>query len=405
MTLTNININTIPTNRTILIDNDNNQATPETATKVAVLRYIPASVPTVVPAEIYEQAHIKLLSPTPDTTIVTGVDYLVKGISKALKVDIKINIEGGGFSTLESDVTVASGLFSKIIQFSGSGSAVLRVEDSNDNTKYVDVNLTLSGTSTDIFSFDASTGAITGYDKAYGENIVIPDQIDGVDVLHVADDVFKYDPYYTPTKSWQVSTVSFPSTLLTIGTRSFLGHKLSVLSLPVNLTTIGDYAFAGKSPWVGGYSLSSSLDNITLPNSVTTLGTGSFRYLRYWTSLSISSGVTEIPDYCFGNSVFFRSVEFPELVTIPDGVTTIGFGSFGGSGFTKVNLGTGITKIHAYAFSYRGNAGMREITIPSGVDVSSVECLGETTAEFRPVYNTGGAGTYIASGISDWSKT
>ena len=77
MTLTNININTIPTNRTILIDNDNNQAPPETATKVAVLRYIPASVPTVVPAEITENLNpVKKLIPHTIQLNLTGVTFV-----------------------------------------------------------------------------------------------------------------------------------------------------------------------------------------------------------------------------------------------------------------------------------------------------------------------------------------
>ncbi len=128
-----------------------------------------------------------------------------------------------------------------------------------------------------------------------------------------------------------------------------------------------------------GYS---SLIQVTIPGSVSTIGTWAFRGCTSLETVIVEEGVTEIWGGAFEGccrlsdiiipksvtaiigSVFKDCVSLKEI-TIPEGVTSIESELFSGcTNLTRVNLPEGITSIDIRAFE---NCGLTDITIPAGV--------------------------------------
>ena len=97
------------------------------------------------------------------------------------------------------------------------------------------------------------------------------------------------------------------------------------------------------------------MTELTLPNSVKSIGDGAFAYCSGLTELTLPNSVKSIGDrafaYCSG---------LTEL-TLPNSVTSIGNCAFGGcSGLTELTLSNSLTSIGKYAF--KGCIGLEKIT-------------------------------------------
>jgi hypothetical protein len=97
----------------------------------------------------------------------------------------------------------------------------------------------------------------------------------------------------------------------------------SIEDVPV--TAIGGSVFVDRGVILGtGSSYSFPLTSVTIPQGVTTVGFGAFDGCSSLTSVTIPDGVTTIGGYAFYGCSSLTSV------TIPEGVTTIGDFSFYG---------------------------------------------------------------------------
>ena len=113
---------------------------------------------------------------------------------------------------------------------------------------------------------------------------------------------------------------------------------------------LGDFAFEGCS----------GLTSLTLPSGVTEIGFGAFDGCKGLTSLTIPSSVTKIGRYAFDGCSGLTSL------TIPSSVTSIDWGAFRGcSGLTSLTIPSGVTSIGNYTF--KGCSRLTSLTIPSGV--------------------------------------
>lgn len=156
--------------------------------------------------------------------------------------------------------------------------------------------------------------------------------INGVTSVVVGDGVtslpnnFLYDSKFS---TQDISTVSLPDTLESIGSSAFKFTYLSYIDIPDSVTAIGDYAFyeAGLS---GGVKLSKSLTKIN-----------QYAFANNdFASVTIPSSVTEIALGAFNNCTNLMNVSIPDSVkTINEGSSTtkpLGFDSSGDriDGFT-----------------------------------------------------------------------
>ena len=112
----------------------------------------------------------------------------------------------------------------------------------------------------------------------------------------------------------------------------------------------------------------SRLTSITIPDGVTSIGYVAFQNCSNLTSIIIPNSVTSIGEDAFYNCSGLTSV------TIPDGVTRIGYCTFYGcSSLTSITIPDGVISIGFDAF--RGCSSLTSITIPDSVVIIGVNAF------------------------------
>ena len=184
----------------------------------------------------------------------------------------------------------------------------------------------------------------------------------------------------------KLSVRGYPVT--SIGSDAFRNCRgLTSVTIPDSVRSIGSSAFRNCS----------GLTSVTIPDSVESIGS----YAFYGCSGLMSVHITDIANWCgisFGNlygnpllyakNLFFNGLVIENL-TIPDGVTSIGRNAFRGcSGLTSVTIPNSVTSIGSSAFynctnltsvtmgngvtiigsgAFYGCGGLADVTIPDGV--------------------------------------
>ncbi len=127
--------------------------------------------------------------------------------------------------------------------------------------------------------------------------------------------------------------------------------NLTTVKLGNGLKTIGDYAFYGAG-----------IDKITFGTGLQTIGSYAFRdCLGMEVTLNLPSGLKSIGDGAF------QGLELLKAVSIPDSVTGIGAGAFGGCvNMTSIRLPAGLKRIEKELLC--GCENLKSVTIPESVE-------------------------------------
>lgn len=167
------------------------------------------------------------------------------------------------------------------------------------------------------FTFTTNNGnlTITGY-TGPGGNVIIPSETNGFPVTTISANAF-----YNKTN---VTGVTIPDSITGMGTNSFgFCAGLTNATLGNGLTNISDTAFMACR----------KLTSMTVPDSVASIGTQAFNACLGLTNVTIGNSVSRIGGAAFSNCTGLNGV------TIPSGVTNMGFGVFlGCSKMTNINV-------------------------------------------------------------------
>ena len=145
--------------------------------------------------------------------------------------------------------------------------------------------------------------------------------------------------------------ITVPDSITEIGSYTFYGFpNLQKVSLPSTLTGIGDSAFAHCS----------SLARIDIPDGVTRIGRSAFQSCKGLLSVKLPAGLTE------WGMLTFAECHKLSRVTLPEGIATVPTGAFlSCTGLTDIELPRSVTAIEASAFA--GCTRLEQIEIPEGV--------------------------------------
>jgi len=302
--------------------------------------------------------------------------------------------------------------------------------------------------------------AITGYKEGLPEDVVIPEEINGIAVTSIAYPAFfgctdlksisipegvKSIEYETFFSCSNLSSVTIPKGVMSIGYKTFIYcSSLRSVTIQKGVTSIGSGAFRDCS----------SLESVTIPEGVTSIGDNAFSGCQSLTNVTIPESVTSIGDNMFydcsglkkiqvakGNKIYdsrensnaiietksnnliigckntiipdsvtgignraFYSCRGLTNITIPDSVTGIGDSAFSHcSDLTSLTIPDSVTSIGDSAFSYC--SGLISITIPNNVtsigDSAFSYCSGLTSITIpNSVTSIGTAAFYSCSGLT-----
>ena len=187
-------------------------------------------------------------------------------------------------SVVEGTSELASGFFNKT-----DG-------DSDTQLGYYD-DLSIIPNPASDFTFDPETGTILKY-IGLSEKVVVPYAIDGVFVENIGAKSFEANSNLTG--------VTFPNTITSIGNYAFSGTRLVTLILPNSVETLGDYSF---------YNIP-TLTTVTTGTGLKEINTCTFAKTGL-TKITLNEGLLEIDRQSFQSTKL-------EVLTIPSTVTTLG---------------------------------------------------------------------------------
>ena len=155
------------------------------------------------------------------------------------------------------------------------------------------------------------------------------------------------------TQCDSLEEVVLPDSLSSIGYNAFLlCNSLTSITIPDSVTSIGGGAFLSCS----------SLTSVTIPDGVTAIGDGAFYDCDSLTSITIPDSVTAI-----GDGAFYDCGSLTNIM-IPDSVTSIGESAFSGcDSLTSIAIPDNVTFIGNFVF--RGCSSLTSIVIPDGVTI------------------------------------
>lgn len=254
--------------------------------------------------------------------------------------------------------------------------------------------------------------------------IAIPEEIDGLKVLHINANAFNNDNCRSIEKVVMPDTIRsisntafqndtalkqvvFSKNLESIGTSAFYNTGLTSISLPDTVYSIADNAFSrctklenvklsknltsiGNQAFYGDRSLKS----IDIPGRVRTIGEQAFQACSALESVSLPSSLTRLMKYAFANCANLKSVTLPDKLIYLEGYTFANC-----SNLKTVNLSKNLTYIGWQYNNYNSNdvghdfdgcQNLENITMPATLSRISNTTFNNCFA-LQNIYYTGSA--------------
>jgi hypothetical protein len=227
--------------------------------------------------------------------------------------------------------------------------------------------------------------------KGTDEDVIIPSKINGITITTIDNNAFlnsnivsisfepnselEYIMDYSFKDCKKLTTITLPNSLTNIGTLTFSGcTSLTNITLSNNLTKIGAAVFNGCT----------SLTNITLPNNLSTIGGLSFNGCTNLINIILSNNLTTITNGLFNKCINLKNI------SLPSSITTINDNAFGYcNNLTNITLPNNITTIGNYIFN-RCNK-LTNITfegsIPINISVNAFYRIGSNITIYHHSWN------------------
>ena len=310
-----------------------------------------------------------------------------------VKNSYDVTFDANGVADVMLSEIINSGLINSVVNNPKTGEsfdlsatgANVRITKTGEKYSYrFYENLMPITTSEDCFFFNAGSQTITGYDTACSANVIMPAEINGVRVLHIADEAFimsstlaltgidlsnaiyletiGYRAFYVDGGYYTSSVTSLNlnnlTNLITINEDAFANLALTGtldLSDSINLVTIGNYSFGGN--YYGTVTLpTGNLETIDdyafednqivsrdIPNTVTYIGESAFES-NSLTSLSLTGALITVGDYAFSDN-------FIATLQLPNSLEVIGEHAFSHNLLTSITIPASVEEIRWRAFS------------------------------------------------------
>ncbi len=187
--------------------------------------------------------------------------------------------------------------------------------------------------------------------------------------------------------------ITLPDTITFIGERAFQ-NCYNVFTVENGIHYVGKWivdadtsieSIIWRNDTVGiasyAFSVCEKLTEVTIPNSITMMGTHVFSFCYGLTDVSLGTGIDSIPRETFNRCTSLKNVY------IPNNITSIGICAFFKSGIESINIPSSVLKIERNAFEEC--TALVEITIPDSVRSIEREAFMNCTALERVVLGDG----------------
>ncbi|MBQ8556428.1 MAG: leucine-rich repeat protein [Clostridia bacterium] len=269
---------------------------------------------------------------------VTGGDRTLQSIAATPYV--------GYFTTWGTSSVVRQSQLEKISLFEKSGQFEISLTDydiydpSQTGGKYAEfVMLNICAEDSSGYAEVESEGSVTDADGKE-HNLEYP----GIVIIGVPEEAPEEETTEGVSGDWQYE--------LTNGEVEIVGYngKSPALTIPSEIegypvTSIDDQAFDESYVIPDESGKLFFIESVDMPDSITSIGSGTFFFCEYLSSVRLSSQLKQIPYVAFFGCSNLRSI------AIPSSVTTIGEKAFESSGLQSVTIPNGVTSIGSRCFA------------------------------------------------------